>query len=307
MQTISIIIITEKGRLEAQSKMLVESIRQFGGRFKDVPIYSYQPRKGFDVSKKTLVFFEKHQVNHIDIPLNLNHIDYPLANKIYVCAYAEQQLDSEIIVFMDSDSVMWQEPTAFYELGDFDVAMTPVFRKIGLAVNESDENYRYWKKMQAVFDFPLNQYTQTIVDNQRVLAYYNSGLMIAKRSADFFQSALDNFERLIREDASFFKTRFLEQSNFSATALQSNFKLKQLEKGYNYPLKHHGHVQNPSYRVGTLDDIITGHYTVLFKKAGWKNPLKGKLIEGEKGEWFRQKVMEYGIYKPWYKKWINAI
>ncbi len=305
MDRISLIINTERGSLEGQSKMLIESIRQFGGRFKDVPIYSYQPRKGLRVTKATLSFFEKHQVNYIDIPLNINHTDYALANKIYVCAHAEKHLDSEILVFMDSDSVVWQEPTAFYEMGNHDVAMIPVFRKIGLAVIENDEAYLYWKKIQEVLKISLNQYVHTIVDHQRILAYYNSGLIVVKRSANYFQLACDNFEQLWQRDASFFKHRFLEQSNFSATLLASDFNFLQLGKGYNYPLKHHGNVKNPMYSLETLDEVITGHYTVLFKKAGYKNPLKGKLIAGEKGEWFRRKAIEHGVYKPWYKKLIG--
>jgi len=306
METISLFIITEKGRLEGESKLLIDSIRQFGGRLKDVSIYSYQPRQGFEVSKSTIEFFEKHQVNFIDLPLNQKHADYPLANKIYTCAHAEQNLQSDTIIFMDSDSVVWKEPSAFYEMNDYEIAMTPVFRKLSLAVQQEDENYAYWQRLQSVLKFPFNQYVQTVVDNQKVLSYYNSGLMVTKRSSSFFQAALSNFERLLKEDASFFKNRFLEQSNFTATILSEGLKLKQLGKGYNYPLKHHGNIKNTAYQLNSLDEVITGHYTTLFKKAGYRNPLKGKFIEGEKGEWFRQKVMEYGIYKPWYKKLINA-
>jgi len=307
MDSISVIINTEKGRLEGESKMLIESIRQFGGRFKDVPIYSYQPRKGFELSKSTISFFEKHQVNYIDLPLNKNHRDYPLANKIYTCAHAEKNLKSDTIIFMDSDSVVWQEPSAFYEMKDHDVGMTPVFRKLSLAVQQEDENYAYWQRLQSVLKFSMDQYVQTVVDDQKVLAYYNSGLMVAKRSSCFFQSVLSNFEKLLKEDAPFFKNRFLEQSNFTATILSKGMKFKKLGKGYNYPLKHHGNIKNPTYQLDSLDEVITGHYTTLFKKAGYRNPLKGKLIEGEKGKWFRQKVMEYSIYKPWYRKLLDAI
>ncbi len=298
MDSISLIINTERGTLEGQSKMLIESIRQFGGRFKDVPIYSYQPRKDFRVSTATLSFFEKHQVNYIDIPLNINHIDYPLANKIYASAHAEKHLNSETIVFMDSDTVVWQEPTAFYELGNHDVAMTPVFLKLGLAASETDEAYHYWQKIQEVLKIPLNQYVNTIVDNQRVLAYYNGGLTVSKRRTGFFQSVHNNFERLLQEDSSFFKHVFMEQVNLSATILSSNLNFLQLGKGYNYPLKDHGNVKNPMYRLETLDEVITGHYTVLFKRGRDKNLLKGELVAGEKGEWFRRKAIEHGVYKP---------
>ena len=53
---IEIVICTEKGYLESMSKLLVASLREFGGEFKDVPIFSYQPRKEFQI------FLEKNNI-----------------------------------------------------------------------------------------------------------------------------------------------------------------------------------------------------------------------------------------------------
>lgn len=45
---IEIVICTEgNDYLEPMSKLLVASLREFGGEFKDIPIFSYQPRKQF--------------------------------------------------------------------------------------------------------------------------------------------------------------------------------------------------------------------------------------------------------------------
>ncbi len=302
MDKISLIINTEKGRLEGESKLLIDSIRTFGGRFKNVPIYSYQPRKAFPISKSTIRFFEQYEVNYIDVPINQKFPDYPLANKIYACAHAEQHLNSELLVFMDSDSVVWQEPTVFYNLGDTDVAMTPVFRKIGLAVKENDRQYQYWQRLSAILNFPLDHHVHTVVDYQKVLAYYNSGLIVAKRNVELFQQAQANFERLVKTDKAFFLQRFLEQSNLTATILSMDLNLLQLGEAYNYPLRHHNNIQNPIYQLDSLDDVITGHYTVLFKKARWRNPLTNELTKGAKGEWFKQKVQEYSLLPPRYKR-----
>ena len=50
MKKAEIIICTEEGYLESLSKCLVTSIREFGGKYKDIPIISYQPRKDFKIS-----------------------------------------------------------------------------------------------------------------------------------------------------------------------------------------------------------------------------------------------------------------
>ena len=66
----SIIICTEQGPLESKAKLLITSIREFSGAFRHVPIYSYEPRKNFRISSSTKAFFEKYEVNCIDLNLN---------------------------------------------------------------------------------------------------------------------------------------------------------------------------------------------------------------------------------------------
>ena len=79
MKNAEIIICTEKGILESKSKLLVYSIRKFGGRFKDIPIFSYQPRKDFKISNDTISFFKKNNVEIIDLDLNKEYKNYSLA------------------------------------------------------------------------------------------------------------------------------------------------------------------------------------------------------------------------------------
>lgn len=92
------------------STLFALSLRRFGGRLNDIPIYSYAPRPGVDVGSRTRGYFEKLRVNHKHIPLNIKFQDYPLANKPLVAAYAEQNLEVDIIVFVDSDMLLFAEP-----------------------------------------------------------------------------------------------------------------------------------------------------------------------------------------------------
>lgn len=304
MNSISVVFITEKGRLERESKLLVDSIRQFGGKFKDVPIYSYQPRLGNDISKTTREFLIRNSVEIISEPLNVKYKDYGLANKIMVCAHAEANLNTDYMVFFDTDTILLKEPTAFYELGDADIGMVPVFRKLSMAVLEDEENYHYWKEIYDLLNISTRSYVTTVVDNLKILAYFNSGLLIANREKNLFQQAKENFDRIKQAKLSIANQYFVEQCNLSATAIQLNLKIKELGKGYNYPLRHHLKVINPSYKVDTLEEVSTAHYTGLFRKPNNEDRRKLVFEDGEKGAWIEEMSKKHGVFSdtPWYKK-----
>jgi hypothetical protein len=76
--SIAFIICTEPGRLENQSVLLAQSIREFGGKLKDTPIYSYHPRSGNGLTEQTLAKFSALQVQHQQIELNTEFADYYL-------------------------------------------------------------------------------------------------------------------------------------------------------------------------------------------------------------------------------------
>lgn len=110
---IAFLICTEPGRLEGQSILLAESIREFAGDMKNTPIYSFHPRIGSPIHIQTQQKFDELRVIHQQIHLNIEFSDYYLANKPLVCAHAEQTIDADILVFLDSDKCIFQEPKAF--------------------------------------------------------------------------------------------------------------------------------------------------------------------------------------------------
>src|SRR5690349_3095186 len=111
---IAFIMCTEGGSLEQESLLMAESFRRFTGGLKDAPIYSFQIREKNDVSKETIKALEAFRVEHRKVVLNHKYPDYPLANKPLLCAYAEQNIDADILVFLDSDLVFFSEPKEFF-------------------------------------------------------------------------------------------------------------------------------------------------------------------------------------------------
>ena len=58
-QNLAFITCIERGSLEEQSLLLYQSIRQFGGRFRDSPIYAYCPRADRGVTPATISAMEE--------------------------------------------------------------------------------------------------------------------------------------------------------------------------------------------------------------------------------------------------------
>ena len=111
------------------------------------PIFSYSPRPAEAPSERVQRELEALEVRLVLDVVNSRWPEYGFANKVVACADAERKLNAETIVFLDSDQVVLQEPSALRLPRDIDVAVRPVDRKfIGIG-DEQDENYPYWNKL----------------------------------------------------------------------------------------------------------------------------------------------------------------
>ena len=135
---IAFLICTEPGRLEKQSLLLAESIRKFCGDLKDTPIYSFHPRSGDPIASETISAFESLGVIHQQIVLNTDYNAYPYANKPLVCAYAENNIDADILVFLDSDKCFFNEPKEFFLPQDYDIGLRPEYGKSIASTGKGD-------------------------------------------------------------------------------------------------------------------------------------------------------------------------
>ena len=296
---IEIIICTEQGYLQAQSKLLVFSIRQFGGVLSTADIYSYSPRENKRPSKSTLRFFEKHNVQHIDTVLNKRYPDYPLANKPAVCAHREKASSADVLIFLDSDSFFLRSPDFIETLQPGEVFMRPVDkRNIGSDKQFSSPNGQYWSTLYTEFGVSDYRTVQTTVDNQEILEYYNSGVVITSPSAGLFQRWQRSFEivmeRGLQPDHGFFYT---EQSVLSATISAMKLAVKPIPNEFNYPVHLINEITDPQYRIDRFSDIGHAHYHKLFRKTEGINPLHKELSDFQSGRMINEKLIEFRVVK----------
>ena len=266
--SIEIVICTEgNGYLESMSKLLISSLREFGGDFKDVPIFSYQPRKQFKVSQETIDFFEKNKVEYVDLELNKDFGNYPLANKLLASAHREQNTKAEILIFLDSDVLFFNEPKEFADFGSADVILRPVDMKNIGSENSEDENAGYWESLYKLLNVKVRRKVSTTVTNESIWEYYQGGHQISLTKNNLFSTANENFIKvmevgIIPNSGS----TFIEQSVFAATVSQMELKVKLLGKKYNYPIHMENEIINSDYLVSNFDSLVSIHYHDIFKR-----------------------------------------
>lgn len=296
---IEIIICTENGYLEAQSKLLVYSIRKFGGILKNVEIFSYKPRKGKALDQSTITFFEKNNVNYIDLELNEKYANYPFANKPLVCSHRENASSADVLIFLDSDTFFLRSPEFIQDINSEELHMRPVdYKYIGSDKSFSGVNGQYWKKLYSELGVSEYKTVHTTVDNREILEYFNAGMIVSSISNSLFQNWKYNFEKIMSLNL---KPRhgiyFVEQSVLSATISAMNLNVKTLPKEYNYPLGSFHRSKNSSYSVDRFTDLGHVHYHKLFINPKGINPYFKEFKKFNAGRIIHEKLDEFGVLK----------
>ncbi|BAT53357.1 unknown protein [Nostoc sp. NIES-3756] len=293
---LAFVICTEPGRLEGQSLMLAESIRKFCGNLKDTPIYSFHPRVGEPISKQTQEAFTALDVIHQQIPINTEFHEYYLANKPLVCAYAEQNIDAEILVFLDSDKCFFAEPTEFSLPAGCNVRMRPEYGQGIGSTGSQDSQEWYWQTLYEVLGVKRELFVNTPIGNKKIRAYWNSGLIAVRRSAGIFTAWKQNFERVMHLDITPPQgIYFVEQSVLSVTLCSLSEDISHFSPAYSYALPLHNRL-SPSARLKAWDDIVSIHYFNLFFYKDWHEQikrLKNFNLNSDKYQWLCEGVIRH--------------
>ena len=190
----------EAGYLEAQSLLLYESIRRYGGRFSQCPIYAVSPRAGHAPSPQTKQRLEQLSVEYIDRVLNCDLDFFTMANKSLACAYIEENKSHEILVWLDSDTLLFREPSKFWLPDYMDVAVRPINRKRNTTSGANDPFDDYWQKMCKACDVDYDSipFLETFVDRCIIKACYNGGLVVVRPEKGIFRRWIENLKRGVR-------------------------------------------------------------------------------------------------------------
>lgn len=172
--------------------------------------------------------------------------EFPLAQKVFAAAQAEAQAHSELLIWMDSDTLIVQPPLAFRMPPEKKLAACPVHLKnISSPVAEGVDGF--WQPIYAHCQTPPERIfpVTTLVDKAVVRAHFNAGCLVVRPALGLLAAWKANFEALADQETliTFYRQRplyqfFVHQAVLAATIL-THFhqdEIVVLPEEYNYPV-----------------------------------------------------------------------
>jgi hypothetical protein len=215
-----------------------------------------------------------------------------------VCAYAEENIDAEILVFLDSDKCFFSEPKEFLLPDNCNVRVRPEYGQGIGSTGVNDVREQYWQDLYKAFGVERRVFVNTPIGNKKIRGYWNSGLVAVRRSAGIFRTWKENFEKaMLLNIAPPQGIYFVEQSVLSATICALEDNISEFSPNYSYPLPLHNRLEKQS-KIHDFDDIVSIHYFNIFYYYDWKQQLrqlKNIDMSLEKSQWLYEGVARHNM------------
>ena len=303
-------LIAESGMLEAQATLLCESIRRFGGAYRNSPILVVSPRSSRRPSMQTVSALGELGAEYTELEIDSVVPEYGPSFRVHAAALVEKQSTADKIVFLDSDMIFAGEPDL--SLGECSASARPVDVKGMCTLGPSDEFDGYWRDLCKVcgVDYDSIPLVITTVDKCMVKASYNGGFVVAKRIAGIFQQTESFFVRSVRADLRPHRNRNFQETTghgvvkgigaefwgssqacLSLAIWGRNLSVRILPPTHNFPL----HAESYVARFGAGEPLVAIHYHHLFGGDQSHNPLlTGRLnVPSVCLDWLRHRLPIY--------------
>ena len=289
--SICFLLCVERGPLESQSLLCVESLRTFGGPLADAPVYAFAPRSGRGPDERTVAALRALGATFVDDPLNPELGELPHTNKAFVAAWAEERLDHEVLVFVDSDTVFLNEP-ALLAAGDWDAALRPVGAVNVGSTGEGHHNEDVWQTLYAELGVESRPFIETVVERERVRAYFNSGLVALRRGSGIAHAWREATVRLARSPVAFAvrRRRQIDQLALAGVLTDRFERVRVLPDTYNYPLPKRT-LLPPAMQSLELTDLVHVHGHRWLHLPGFLTEVEPALDpQTEPYRWLKQRL-----------------
>lgn len=289
MSEVGFLIRVARGKLESQSVLFVESVREWGGGLSDAAVYAFTLPDDAP-SADTLDRLRALDVNAVELRPETPYRDPPVLNKVHVSAWAERELDHEVLAFVDSDTVFLDEPTELVDGGWLAAAKPVGNSRTAGSTGPGDPNEPYWQRVYDELGVRSWPYVTTTVDRARVRAYWNTGLVAARREAGLFGAWEEALVRLFESGCVFKKPVLMEQVAWSAVIADIHDRVRILPEEYNYPLPKRRFLP-AGVRDLDLDDLVHVHYHRWGHLPGFLDELRPPLDPAsDRYRWLEDKL-----------------
>jgi lipopolysaccharide biosynthesis glycosyltransferase len=275
---------------ERKFLLLVESIRDFAGSLSQAPIWCFTLDNERDLSKTAKDRLSTLNTTFINFKTETEIPRFPFMRKVFLSAQAESiaQGKTDLIVWLDSDTIVLQEPKGFLLQDDKSLGCRPVHHTI-IGSRYGEPLDLFWMQIYRHCRVPEDRVfpMMTHMDGTRIRPYFNAGLLVVRPEKRLLQIWRDNFleiykatefQELYEEDERY--AVFMHQAVLTGTVLSTlqTDEIQELPPTYNYPL-HLYWEDVTGNRPSSLEELITFRYEDFFESLEWRKriPAKEKL------------------------------
>lgn len=165
------------------ARVMVESLRTFGGRLRDAPVWVYASEEFRAAESESLARFASLRAE-----IRTGRIEggvdwFPLARKVFAASQAETEAAGNVAILarLDPDTIFLREPEEFILPGDKDLGYRPVFHRTISPLYEEPLD-TYWSRayelmgIQASEVFPV----VTPADGDKIRPYFQAGCVVVR-------------------------------------------------------------------------------------------------------------------------------
>jgi len=259
------------GEDEKNALRLAHSLRTFGGEYVFNPIWMLSQRGEQDLSDETRQELFSIGARLVTYELNQSEAPFPFVSYVNAAAISESlaQGETSFLVMLAADTLILKEPAPFLLPAGKSFGGSPVHLKL-LGAGFDDPLDEFWSliyrhcQVDVGKIFPM----QTVVDEQMVRAYFNTGLLVVRPERGLLRAWQSDFERIYRlpefepfyQQSELYKI-FMHQAVLAGSLLSSlrPEEFQQFPFEVNYPLHLHSKVAG-ARRPTELSRLITCRY-----------------------------------------------
>jgi glyoxylase-like metal-dependent hydrolase (beta-lactamase superfamily II) len=256
-----------------KARLLVESLRRFGGPWADAPVHVVVD----DVPGQAPATWNRPGVTVHALEGDAALRQFPYARKVLAAAQVERLVgaSARTLVWLDAETLVLSPPEALVLRGEAVLAVRPVFLRNAVALPEGAPLDAWWSRIarEAGLDAAFHETVAPLVDPGRIRWYVNCGVYSVRPSRGLLGEWARTFAALaadpvIRKEAGPGGLRhvFLHQAAFGAVVLARTAAAERswLPNETGYPLHLHERVP-PGSRLARLDDAQVVIHEDLFE------------------------------------------
>ena len=207
--SITFVCCIEYGVLENQTLLMLQSFRQYAGRLQNSRILAVQPRFGASLNAHTVKMLEKLSVELIIDYKNNPYTWFNYANKIAAVTIAQSLATTDLIAWLDSDTLIASEPTELVLDSDVDFAARCEFLPPAVHSNHL-EDVPYWYALCQLFGIKYADIPELECDHRKIQLkmFFNSGVFVWRRETNFSSEYYNAFVKLIDSKIAMYRGDF---------------------------------------------------------------------------------------------------